>query len=64
MSVVHVMSYSECSPDDSGLGGEGQQGEGADEEQGLDHGGGGGDDVLAAGGRRKPSPSSRVWAYL
>ena len=36
------MSYSECSPDDSGLGGEGQQGEGADEEQGLDHGGGGG----------------------
>ena len=58
------MSDSDCSPDDSGLGGEGQQGEGADEEQGLDHGGGGGDDVLAAGGRRKHSPCSRVWAYL
>ena len=57
------MSYSDGSPDDSGLGGEGQQGEGADEEQGLDHGDGGGD-VLAAGGRRKHSPCSRVWAYL
>ena len=38
------MSCSDGSPDDSGLGGEDQQGEGAEEEHGLDHGDGGGED--------------------
>lgn len=45
-----VISCSDGSPDDSGLGGEDQQGEGAEEEHGLDHGDGGGDD--GAGCRR------------
>ena len=40
-----VISCSDGSPDDSGLGGEDQQGEGAEEEHGLDHGDGGGDDA-------------------
>ena len=39
-----VISCSDGSPDDSGLGGEDQQGEGAEEEHGLDHGDGGGED--------------------
>ena len=54
------MSCSDGSPDDSGLGGEDQQGEGAEEEHGLDHGDGGGDD----GGCRRAQETLPVLSSL